>query len=364
MDSNSNSDSFNTPESGPNSKKKVFKRKHKVKSGMVAKASDDVQNSQTWSQTALQYENINKSVAFQDHDFKFFVAGELEIISLRRIKIDERNTRLSLLTKIVYYSNIYQWKALLDFYAAFFRQIDTGVKTWKDNPGDLEAPLLSKYVKQDYSKKTSSSFKQDSKTPIAWYCAFFQQHECSKASPHKIVIRGVERGVNHVCATCYRMDKIKSQHLECSSVCPHNNERLQQVFEVDNLEKVLWKTKHSVKCEFCLDCSLSKDNLINYIEIHNKIKGFGLYNFQNCRIPVFSRLNVSYIRQKLVNYSNYQVCDFLEYGWPVVHNGISIRSSSCRNHTGATDFPEQITRYLIKEASYQAVVGPSKDNPF
>ena len=156
-----------------------------------------------------------------------FVAGELEIINLRRIKIDERNTRLFLLTKIVYYSNIYQWKALLDFYAAFFRQIETGVKTWKDNPGELEVPLLSKYVKQDYIKKTSSSFKQDSKTPIAWYCAFFQQNKCSnnntKAFPHKIVIRGVERGVNHVCATFYRMDKIKCQHPECSSVCPHNN---------------------------------------------------------------------------------------------------------------------------------------------
>jgi hypothetical protein len=48
----------------------------------------------------------------------------------------------------------------------------------------------------------------------------------------------------------------------------------------------------------------------------------------------------------------------------VVHNGISIRSSSCKNHTGATDFPEQITSYLIKEASYQAIVGPSKGNPF
>ena len=183
-----------------------------------------MQNSQIWSQTALQYDNINKSVAFQDHDFNFFVAGELEIISLRRIKIDERNTMLSLLTKIVYYSNIYQWKALLDFYAAFLRQIETGVKTWKDIPGDLEVPLLSKYVKQDYSKKTSSSFKQDSKTPIAWYCAFLQQNKCSKASPHNIVIRGVERGVNYVWATFYRMDKIKSQHPECSSVCPHNNE--------------------------------------------------------------------------------------------------------------------------------------------
>ena len=53
-----------------------------------------------------------------------------------------------------------------------------------------------------------------------------------------------------------------------------------------------------------------------------------------------------------------------EYGWPVGHNGISFRSSSCRNHTGATDFPEQITSYLIKEVSYQAVVGPFKDNPF
>jgi hypothetical protein len=130
------------------------------------------------------------------------------------------------------------------------------------------------------------------------------------------------------------------------------------------LEKFSWKSKHSVKCKFWSDCSLSKANLINYIAIHNKIRASGLYNFQDCRIPVFSRLNISYIRQKLLNYSDYQVFDFLEYGWPVGHNGSSLRSSSCRNHTGATYFPEQSTSYLIKEASYQAVVGPFKDNPF
>ena len=45
-------------------------------------------------ETAL-HEYINKSVAFQDVDFKLFVAGELEINSSRKIKIDERNTRLS-----------------------------------------------------------------------------------------------------------------------------------------------------------------------------------------------------------------------------------------------------------------------------
>jgi hypothetical protein len=46
MDSNSDSDSSNTSESDGDSKKKVFKSKRKVKSGMVARASDDVQNPQ------------------------------------------------------------------------------------------------------------------------------------------------------------------------------------------------------------------------------------------------------------------------------------------------------------------------------
>jgi hypothetical protein len=54
MDSNSDSDSSNTSESDQNSKRKDFKRKRKVNSGMVAKASDDVQNSQTWSQNWSQ----------------------------------------------------------------------------------------------------------------------------------------------------------------------------------------------------------------------------------------------------------------------------------------------------------------------
>jgi hypothetical protein len=79
-------------------------------------------------ETAL-HEYINKSVAFQDLDFKRFDAGELEINSSRKIKIDERNTRLSFFFKtIVCFSNMYQCKALFD-YAAFLRQIETGVKT-------------------------------------------------------------------------------------------------------------------------------------------------------------------------------------------------------------------------------------------
>ena len=54
---------------------------------------------------------------------------------------------------MVYYSSIYAWKALLDFYAAFVRQIELGNRTWKNDPCYLEVPLLSKHVKQDFNKK-------------------------------------------------------------------------------------------------------------------------------------------------------------------------------------------------------------------
>jgi hypothetical protein len=39
-------------------------------------------------------------------------------------------------------------------------------------------------------------------------------------------------------------------------------------------------------------------------------------------------------------------------------------SSYCRNHKGATDFPDDIKNYLKKESSYKAIVGPFKSNPF
>ena len=99
------------------------------------------------------------------------------------------------------------------------------------------------------------------------------------------------------------MDKIKSTPRMFMCVLTITNDS-SKFLKSTIWNKFLWKTKHSVKCKFCSDCSLSKENLINYIEILNKIRASGLYNFQDCRIPVFSKLNISYIRQTLLNYSD------------------------------------------------------------
>ncbi|CAG2211665.1 unnamed protein product [Mytilus edulis] len=102
----------------------------------------------------------------------------------------------------------------------------------------------------------------------------------------------------------------------------------------------------------------------NFVSIHNIVKKSGLYNFQGCKIPIYSKINILFLRSLLQNYSDAQVCDFLEYGWPVGHDGSPFRSSFSRNHSGATDFPDDIAKYLKKESSYKAIVGPFKANPF
>ena len=146
------SDSDSSSDSDDHRKKSKKGKSKKRRSGMVKKASDDVVNPQIWPHSLLQYEYVSKSTKYQDLDFRLFVAGELEIITSSKIKQTEKEARLALLKKIVYYSGIYQWKALLEFYAAFVRSIETGQKKWKDDSTSLEVPLLSKYIKQDVKK--------------------------------------------------------------------------------------------------------------------------------------------------------------------------------------------------------------------
>ena len=75
----------------------------------------------------MQFEYVSESVSFMSLDIKMFVAGELEVILRKRIGASEKLGRLKLLKKIMYFVNIYEWKALLKFYAAWVRRIEIGL---------------------------------------------------------------------------------------------------------------------------------------------------------------------------------------------------------------------------------------------
>lgn len=208
--------------------KKHKSKKHKKKSGISAKASDKVKTPQKWPHAHLQYEYVNKHVKFDELDFKLFIAGELEIISEEGISKAERSGRISMLKKIVYYSNTYDFKGLKSFYAAWLREIELGKKTWVDDPQQIESAILSKHLRWQKSSflanKKDSSHKGNNSDEKLWFCSLYQRNKCANKASHMVVIKGKMRMAQHICATCWLKDKAKLAHPECSSSCPHTTD--------------------------------------------------------------------------------------------------------------------------------------------
>ena len=105
---------------------------------------------------------------------------------------------------------------------------------------------------------------------------------------------------------------------------------------------------------------------IDFVALHESVRASGQPNYVSCRSPVPSRLNVPRWRQYLWNYQDSQICDFLEYGWPVGYDYSSygFPCSNLRNHQGALLFPDVIDSYLSAETGRHAVIGPFSVNPF
>jgi hypothetical protein len=57
-----------------------------------------------------------------------------------------------LLEKISYYYELYDWKALLQLYAAWIRRIESGQNKWSDYSVDIETPLLASSVRPKQNK--------------------------------------------------------------------------------------------------------------------------------------------------------------------------------------------------------------------
>ena len=231
VDSDSSGSAAGTPDSSDSdvsSAKKHKKKSKSKKSGINAKASDRVKFPQSWPHAHLQYEYVNKQMTYDELDFKMFIAGELEIISSEGLPRSERLGRTSLLKKIIYYSNTYEFKGLKSFYAAWLRQIELGKKAWSDDPQQLESAILTKHLRVQRSsssahKKESVNNKKDKDDgeEKVWFCSQFQRNKCSHKGTHMVVVKGRMRQAQHICATCWMTDKAKLGHPESSSSCPH-----------------------------------------------------------------------------------------------------------------------------------------------
>ena len=102
-----------------------------------------------------------------------------------------------------------------------------------------------------------------------------------------------------------------------------------------------------------------------FVTLHNQVYAKGQPNFLGARLSVPTSLHLSLWRSLLTEYSDVEVCDFLEFGWPIGYNyhGV-LPSSDFRNHKGALDFPSAVDSYLSTELALGSVCGPFARNPF
>jgi hypothetical protein len=195
-------------------------KKYKKKSGLNVTSKQRTKHPQDCPQSKLQLEYANKKIKFEDLKYNQFVAGEMEIIIA--CKNDKEKTgRLRLLKKISYYYELYDWKALLQFYAAWIRRIESGQNKWSDDSVDIETPLLAGSVRPKQNKLNKGASNMI-KSPVVWFCSDFQKKICSFSGSHDKVVKGVTRHVKHICASCLLKDNKQLPHAESDPSCPHH----------------------------------------------------------------------------------------------------------------------------------------------
>ena len=211
------------------------------RSGISSKISDvHVINQQMYAHAALQLSYTSKNVAFKDLTFQLYVAGEIEISSMDSVSQEERSGRLALLKLLAYKCEKFEWSILRDAYGAWLQQIERGCKTWADDPASVVSHIIEDYVldhKSTKSKYMVSASENKTKSPLGrysalgsnyvnstWFCSNYNRNKCRQTGEHEASINGIVRLVQHICATCWRKDKSKQNHPECSSACPYSLE--------------------------------------------------------------------------------------------------------------------------------------------
>ncbi len=99
------------------------------------------------------------------------------------------------------------------------------------------------------------------------------------------------------------------------------------------------------------------------IQVHEAVVASGVPNYKGCRIPLRTKLNISYLKEQLLEFRNAVVAELLEFDFPIEVNGKLPVSNPCRNDTGALDYSSSIDKYVEKELKYGSVMGPFKTPP-
>ena len=197
--------------------------KKKKKSGLYKKASDEVKVPQKWPHLNLGLEYSGRNIGFNDLSLAQFVAGESEIIVQCDDEV-EKEARILFLKSLMYDAVSCKFANILNYYAAWVREIELGKHKWGDDFSKVGDNILKRAGLPDREEHkveaSSASSKKRAHKKVVWYCSMYNRGKCSKDDPHKQMINNKIREVKHICGACYNSSKEEANHPENSSMCP------------------------------------------------------------------------------------------------------------------------------------------------
>lgn len=98
--------------------------------------------------------------------------------------------------------------------------------------------------------------------------------------------------------------------------------------------------------------------------IYDVVRASGLPNYRGCKITLPSGLKIQNWRRYLKNYSDKQVVDYLEYGFPIGYTDSCWPKANNINHSSAMAYPLHVKRYIETECAHGALLGPFNHSPF
>ena len=108
----------------------------------------------------------------------------------------------------------------------------------------------------------------------------------------------------------------------------------------------------------------TENNPVKYTVLHYRVSAFGCYNFQGARIPLENGFNIPLWRSFLQGTSHSQICDFLEFGFPLNTNHEGPFKQTLKNHPSAYAYHKEIDDFITKELKAGGISGPMDPFPF
>ena len=101
------------------------------------------------------------------------------------------------------------------------------------------------------------------------------------------------------------------------------------------------------------------------LRIHQEVCDKRYPNRWGARVRIDTRWNLELFQQLLQEYEDREVVEWLKYGRPTGRlPTLPPPHISYTNHKGASEFPQHLDKYIQKEASYGAIMGPYDTIPF